>query len=336
MSFKICIVGCGQLANSHHGPSYLKYAAENPGVEFAACCDIEIQRAETFAKRFNFDSVYSDFEKMLAIEKPDAVCLLVPPEKIQPLACKILDKGIPTLIEKPPGMTLDELEKMISSAAKKQTPNQVAFNRRYTPLVVQLKEMIESAVYEGSLQHIHYDLCRVGRDDLDFSTTAIHGIDTVRFLVGSDYARVDFYYQELPKIGPGRMNIFLACRFKSGVTAHLSFTPLSGVVMERATLHSFNNIYFLKIPIWNAIDAPGNLLHIKNGEIELDLSGLMVSQGKDDFILNGFYGENASFFNDIRNGISPSGDLKSARQSVTIAQAIRERRTSYCMDDNAP
>ena len=39
------------------------------------------------------------------------------------------------------------------------------------------------------LRHVHYEMTRVDRRDPDFSTTAIHGIDAVRFLAGSDYAR---------------------------------------------------------------------------------------------------------------------------------------------------
>jgi predicted dehydrogenase len=50
MKFNICVVGCGHIANSHHGPAYQKYAAENPGVDLTARCDIEVQRAEKFAQ----------------------------------------------------------------------------------------------------------------------------------------------------------------------------------------------------------------------------------------------------------------------------------------------
>ena len=100
-------------------------------------------------------------------------------------------------------------------------------------------------------------------------------------------------------------------------------------MLERATLHAHDNVYFLKLPVWNAYDTPGSLLHIKKGEVIDDLAGPDVSGGDENHMLNGFYGENASFFDDIRNGIYPKGDLQSAQQSVEIAQATRARQPDY-------
>ena len=48
------------------------------------------------------------------------------------------------------------------------------------------------------IQHLHYEMTRVDRRDPDFSVTAIHGIDAVRYLRASDYAQVRFRYQERP------------------------------------------------------------------------------------------------------------------------------------------
>lgn len=100
----------------------------------------------------------------------------------------------------------------------------------------------------GELQHLQYDFYRVGRTDADFSTTAIHGIDAARFLAGSAYSRIAFHYRELPELGPTTANILLDCTFVSGVTAQICFLPVSGAVIERATLHALDRIYFLRLP----------------------------------------------------------------------------------------
>jgi predicted dehydrogenase len=264
---------------------------------------------------------------MLAAEKPDAVCILVPPEQLCRLTSQCLEMRIPVLVEKPPGKTLAEIDQMIKVADETQTPNQVAFNRRYTPLVQKMKSLLESD--SAGLQHIRYDFCRIGRRDADFSTTAIHGIDTVRFLAGSDYARVHFYYQEMPELGPAVANIFLECTFESGATAQLNFTPVSGAVLERATLHAEDKVYNLHLPVWGGFDAPGRLFLVSDNQVQMDISGPQLSDEEDDYLLNGFYGENAAFFDDVRQGRFPQGDLKSGRQSVEIAQAMRERQAVY-------
>jgi hypothetical protein len=47
------------------------------------------------------------------------------------------------------------------------------------------------------------------------------------------------------------------------------------------------------------------------------------------FEVNGFYAENAGFFDAVRAGARPTGNLRDARQSVEIAQFLRERRACY-------
>ena len=41
---RIAVIGCGQIAFSHHGLAYRKYAAEHPGTILAACCDLDAER----------------------------------------------------------------------------------------------------------------------------------------------------------------------------------------------------------------------------------------------------------------------------------------------------
>ena len=51
------------------------------------------------------------------------------------------------------------------------------------PIVRRFKELRQGL--EGQMWQ--YDFFRINRKDADFSTTSIHGIDTLKFLVGSDY-----------------------------------------------------------------------------------------------------------------------------------------------------
>ena len=52
---------------------------------------------------------------------------------------------------------------------------------------------------------------------------------------------------------------------RSGVTAHLSFCPMAGVVVERAEIHARDHTLFVEIPMWNAYDSPGRLVHLERG-----------------------------------------------------------------------
>jgi predicted dehydrogenase len=327
-NLKLCSIGCGGIAVGYHGPALRRYVSTHSGVELAACCDVDVSKAEDFCRLYNYSYAYTKYTTMLDEVHPNAICLAVPPPVTCKLGCDILQRGIPLLLEKPPGLTTLEVDRLIAAADSNHTPNQVAFNRRYTPLMRRLKELLASFCPAG-FQHLRYDFTRVSRTDPDFSTTAIHGIDTARFIADADYAHVQFRYQEFPELGPTVANIFMDGSFTSGATFHLAFCPVSGSVTERASVYALDHSFYLQLPIWNGFDAPGRLQHIYKGNLLSEETGPQLSGSSEDFILNGFYAENAEFLDAIRAGQRPTGDVRSARQSVEIAQCIRERRAEY-------
>lgn len=336
MDFKVCVIGCGWLSTRVHGPSLRHYADLHPDVVLAGCCDLATDKAETYRQQFGFQNAYTDFGEMLAKEEPDAVCLMAPVERTCELSVAIMERGYPLLLEKPPGLNRDECLKMIEAAQKSGVPNQVSFNRRYTPLVVDLKQRVRELLKDDEVpvQDIRYDFFRINRRDADFSTTAIHGIDTIRFLADSDFAEVSISYQNLPKLGDHVANIFLECRFRSGAMGHINFCPVTGVLIERATLTLQDHTFFLQIPVWGAYDSPGRLQHVCKGKLIADIAGVEDTgePGNEGamYIASGFYGENAAFLDDLRAGRRPCGDIRSGLQSVEVADCIRRRDSRCC------
>lgn len=325
---KLCQIGCGEHARVAHGPAQARCAAERRDLVLAACCDVDPARADTFSRAFGYARAFSDPAAMLEAERPDAVVVVVPIERTVEVGSLVLERSVPVLLEKPPGTTVDEVDRLIDAAerAGRMVPHQVAFNRRFAPLVRELRRRIEAA---GPLQHLHYEMTRVERRDPDFSTTAIHGLDAVRFLAGCDYAEARFRYRELPEVGPGVADIFVDAEMSSGATAHLAFCPVAGVLVERATVHAHTHTLFLNVPMWRGIDSPGRLWHFTGGTLAADLAGDHAGDGTALFELGGFYRETASFLDDLAAGRAPSPSLRESRQSVEIAQRIRERRQEF-------
>jgi len=324
---KLCMIGCGEHATSSHGPAQARYAATHPGTVLAACCDVDEGRARAHAERFGFARHDTDLAVMLERERPDAVVLAVPETLTAELACHVLERGFPLLLEKPPGRTVAELDRMVAAAAAggpagAAVPHAVAVNRRFVPLVCEARRRVERL----RLQHIRYEMVRVNRRDPDFSITAIHGIDAVRFLADSDYVHVRFRYQELGELGPGVANIFMDAVLASGATAHLSFCPVAGVVVERAELHAFDHTLFLEVPMWAAFDAPGRLQHLEHGVLREEVRGDAASPS---FEQGGFYAELEAFLDDLGAGRRPGPDLSAVRQSVAVAEAMRARQPEY-------
>jgi predicted dehydrogenase len=172
-------------------------------------------------------------------------------------------------------------------------------------------------------------MTRYDRREPDFSTTAVHGLDAVRFLTGSDYAHARFRYQELPHLGPGVANMFVDGVMASGTVVHLAFCPVGGVIHERATIQGEGHTLVLALPVADSADIPGHLRHVERGRVVSELSGLPVELGGEAFDLAGFYAQDAAFLEALAAGRPPAPDLAQSRQSVELADCLRRRAAEY-------
>jgi len=303
-----------------HGTSIARYAESRPDTVLAACCDLDEEKAKIYADKFGFATHYTNMDDMLDREKPDAVSLVVREVETCAVAVSVLSKGYATILEKPPGKTLEEIDAMIAAADKTGAPNRVALNRRYTPLVTKLREMLPTEI-----QHIRCDFTRVRRLDADFSLTAIHGIDTLRLVAGSDYKQVRFRYKHFPDLGPEVANVLMDCEMESGATAHLNFCPVSGVSTEQIVVHALDHSFELRFPVNKHWEQSGRLTHYEKDEPVVSITNQDLLGEDELWVYAGFYAEHESFYDALRAGETPSGDLRSARQSVAVMQALRER-----------
>jgi len=323
MPFKIALIGCGWISSACHAPAYVEYAHSHPPARLAACCDTLLSRAETLAHDFGFEKVYGDYREMLRIEKPDAVCLNVNEQFICEIGCQVLEAGYPLLTEKPPGLNLEEIDRLIEAANSSGVVQQVAFNRRNNPLIQELKRSLENL----EIQHIQVEFARVARANEDFSTTAIHAIDLVRYLAGKDYNFIRFSYHDAPDRGAITPNTTLAGELTGGQTVQLNFFPASGEAVESYTVYTVDNL--LSASISMGLDLPGRFHHARRGQILRDVDAVELGQRKESYFLGGFYNEDAAFFDAVQNGGQASPAFFECRQSVEIMQCLRQRVGEY-------
>ena len=321
--FKICIVGCGFMTQKGHGPSCAKYAAEHDGVVLAACCDINPAMTQKICTEFGFLRAYTDYIEMVECEKPDEVLVVTPDTLTRDVSVALLERKIPVLLEKPPGLNRQQAQAIHDASVKNNTPARVAFNRRYTPLLRALKDEMEQ-VGEQILD-ISCMFVRVGRKDPDFSTTAIHGIDTVKFLAGCEYESASFCYQDISFEEKPVTNISMSAKLENGASASLTFVPCGGCVVERITVNLTGHTFFLQLPVWGGVDAPGRLVCLKNGAVYKTVEGGAYTLHES----NGYYDESRMFFDALRAGETVGCDVLSGLSSVEIAHAIRQRKAVY-------
>jgi predicted dehydrogenase len=132
----IAIVGCGAIAKVH-ADSVAK-AAKHKLVAFA---DIIKDRAEEFAHRYD-GTAYASYEEMLKKEKIDVLHICTPHYLHVPMAVEALEQGVHVFMEKPPVITLEQLEQLESVKTDKYLG--FCFQNRYNPSIIQVKRMLEA------------------------------------------------------------------------------------------------------------------------------------------------------------------------------------------------
>jgi len=126
MELKVNIIGVG-IMGKNVGRALLR----NPMVKLTACADLSGKNLEDAKAELKFEKSYTDYDKMIAAEKPDAVYIATPDwAHFKPvMAC--LAAGIHTHVEKP--MTTDEQEAAAIVRKVRETglKLQVSYNHRW-------------------------------------------------------------------------------------------------------------------------------------------------------------------------------------------------------------
>ncbi|MDP0495821.1 MAG: Gfo/Idh/MocA family oxidoreductase [Verrucomicrobiota bacterium JB024] len=319
---KVCLIGCGAHSRWVHGPALKKYVREHPDTQLASCCDLRQDLAQAFARDFGFARHESDWQRMLDHEKPDAVSVVLPPKLIAQITPAILDRGIPVLVEKPPGLTLHELDILNEAAQRTGTPHLVAFNRRFTPLVAEVQRLLKKDFPPVDVMQINYDMIRNQRGEEDFSITAVHSLDTVGFLARSPFVQATFDHRISDKTGAVEAS-FMRAKCECGTSVHCHFLPATGVLLERFAIYGKDRTLTVELPMWGGYDTPGCLHYWVNGELALRLSGDDLPDGAELFEQSGFYQENACFLDALRSGSALSPGFEEVRPAVYLMEQYR-------------
>ncbi|MFC1782336.1 Gfo/Idh/MocA family protein [Planctomycetota bacterium] len=151
---RVGIVGFGFMGRMHY-----RCWKQLPGVKVGAICDTNpnliedtekaIGNIEGAAEGVDFGTIeiYSDFEKMLAEQKPDAVSITLPTFMHVEFTEKALAAGIHVLCEKPMALNIPDCRQMIAAAEKSGKVLQIGHCVRFWPEYAQAKELVDSGAY---------------------------------------------------------------------------------------------------------------------------------------------------------------------------------------------
>ena len=164
-TIKLALVGCGRVSKRH-----IEAVRAVDGIDIAVVCDIDENKAKTTAIQLSVPYV-TDYKKLKDVE----IVSVMTPSGMHPRHVIELAEHttIPYIVcEKPISLTQREVYEMFERVSKAGKILLPVYQNRYNPLIVFLKNLIES----GKLGKIHQFVCNIfwNRND-DYFKTGWHG-----------------------------------------------------------------------------------------------------------------------------------------------------------------
>ena len=309
---RLALIGAGGMANGVHYPSL----AEMPDVELAALCDLDERKLEETADFFDVKKRYTDYRKMLDQVKCDAVYALMPPHHVFDVAVDVLKRGHNLFVEKPPGVTSFQARTLAAHARANKCLTMVGFNRRFAPLHVLAKKIVEKKApvnqvkvafhkfapdpyyYDGVIDIIHCD--------------AIHAVDTLRWL-GGEVAGLSSTVSSFDKDFPVAFNAVM--RFEGGALGILSTNWRTGRRYLGVEIHAPGASAYVETEVKASI-------YVDNDTEGTHYEAFEVAESSEPRFVGGYYGENRHFIDCVKSGRQPSTNFADAAKTMELADRI--------------
>ena len=131
---RIALLGLGDIAEK----AYLPLMTAREDVQ-PVLCTRDRATLKRLARQYRVAESFDSVDNLLAT-RPDAVMVHAATTAHPVLLRKIIDAGLPVFVDKPVCDSLGETEAIVDLARSRGVPLFVGFNRRYAPLVANLKE----------------------------------------------------------------------------------------------------------------------------------------------------------------------------------------------------
>ena len=195
---KVCIIGCGMIAQSAHIPAYKQYSDD---FEIVAVCDAFEESAKKVAEEQGIPNYYTDAETMLREMQPDVVSVCTPNLSHKEFAMLALSYGANVLCEKPLAFSYADACEMFAHAKEQGKLLMACQSIRFLPERLAAKELINA----GKVGDVYYaELSRIRRRGIptwgrfhlkEYSgggaliDIGVHGFDSALWLMGNPEPR---------------------------------------------------------------------------------------------------------------------------------------------------
>lgn len=211
----IVIIGAGGIVKDAHLPAYAK-----AGFKVAGLCDLNMERAQNLAKRFNIPEVFPSLQAAVKGAPDGAVFGLAVPASAFLDVLPHLPDGRGVMIQKPMGENLEEARKIRNLCRRKNLTAAVNFQLRYAPLVLGARSLIDQGCIGELLDmevrvtvytpwHLWTFMENIPRVEILYHS--VHYLDLIRSFLGeprSVFAKT-VKHPKFPRLASTRSNIIL-------------------------------------------------------------------------------------------------------------------------------
>jgi predicted dehydrogenase len=143
---KIALIGAGKMGISH-----LSILGGYANTDIVGVCDTSKMVTDFLSKQGKFEC-FSDYKKMIATVKPDAVVVAVPTKFHYSIIKDLLEKGMHVFAEKPFCLNYEQSEELVKLAASKKLINQVGYHNKFIGTFREVKNIVTSGAL-GDIYH---------------------------------------------------------------------------------------------------------------------------------------------------------------------------------------
>lgn len=166
------LIGCGFFSRNH-----LHAWAEVEGAQISAVCDLDLERAKTYAKNFSIPEFYSD-ASILKSGKFDFVDICTTMDTHEDLVGLAVEAGVPVIVQKPFAPDIETCRRIEAGARAAGVRVMLHENFRFQKLFRRLREILDSGeIGETTFARLSW------RNDIDVYTNQPYLIKTKRFMI---------------------------------------------------------------------------------------------------------------------------------------------------------
>ncbi|MDO8750423.1 MAG: bi-domain-containing oxidoreductase [Dehalococcoidia bacterium] len=243
-ALRVAVIGAGSFATGNHLPNLRSFG----DCQLVAVANSTGVKARQIAQEFKADYCTTDYREILADPNVDAVVIATRHNLHHQITIEAAAKGKHVFVEKPMALTEAEAQGVCQAVTEAGVLLSVGFNRRFAPLVVKLKGLLDEhpfpktityRVNAGWLPPDHWLLDpAVGGGRI--IGEGCHFFDLLYFLVGAEPVRITAT-QMRPLAGDRKddANMSINLQFADGSLGHILYTVVGQADLSKERIEVF-------------------------------------------------------------------------------------------------